>query len=92
VFTQYESYTPDAAIVMNTVFKDGWTCTVYERTRTYDGTEGELYHTAEDPRQRVNLWNDPDQQDRIAEMRELIFNDLLNRDQFHPKPEAGALI
>ena len=58
VFTQYESYTPDCDIRMNTVFKDGWTRTVYDHTRTYDGTEGELYNTVEDPRQRVNLWND----------------------------------
>jgi hypothetical protein len=77
---------------MNTVFKDGWTCTVYDRTRTYTGTEGELYNTVEDPRQRVNLWDDADQQDRIAEMSALIFEDLLNRPQLHPAPEPGALI
>jgi arylsulfatase A-like enzyme len=92
VFTQYESYTPDCDIRMNTVFKDGWTCTLYDRTRTYDGTEGELYHTVEDPRQRTNLWNDPAQQTRIAEMTELIYDDLLNRPQLHPKPEVGASI
>jgi hypothetical protein len=26
----------------------------------YDGTEGELYDLANDPRQRRNLWNDPE--------------------------------
>jgi len=92
VFTQYESYTPDCAIVMNTVYKDGWTCTVYERTRTYDGTDGELYNTVEDPRQRNNLWEDPDQQSRIKEMSDLIYEDLLNRPQRHPVGEPGALI
>ncbi|MDX2380999.1 MAG: hypothetical protein QNM02_14700, partial [Acidimicrobiia bacterium] len=60
--------------------------------RTYDGTEGELYNTVEDPRQRVNLWSDPAQQARIAEMTELIYNDLLNRPQLHPVGEPGALI
>jgi hypothetical protein len=77
---------------MNTVYHDGWTCTLYDRTRTYDGTEGELYHTVEDPRQRVNHWDDPEQQVRIKEMTELIYEDLLNRPQLHPKPEPGALI
>ena len=77
---------------MNTVFKDGWTCTVYERTHTYDGTEGELYHTAEDPRQRTNLWNDPAQKDRIEEMSALIYDELLNRPLLHPVGEPGALI
>jgi len=92
VFTQYESYTPDCDIRMNTVFKDGWTCTVYDRTRTYDGTEGELYHTAEDPRQRTNFWDDPAQKDRIEEMSALIYDELLNRPLLHPVGEPGALI
>ena len=92
VFTQYESYTPDAQIKMNAVYADGWICNVYERTETYDGTEGELYNVEEDPRQRNNLWNDPAQQTRKAEMSDLIYSDLLNRPLFHPMPEAGALI
>jgi hypothetical protein len=29
------------------------------RVPDYDGTEGELYDLGEDPRQFVNLWNDP---------------------------------
>ena len=91
VFTQYESYTPDAQIVMNTVYADGWTCTVYERTQTYAGTEGELYHTDEDPRQRTNLWDDPGQRGRRDQMQALIFDQLLNRPMFHPMPEPGAV-
>lgn len=42
-FTQYESHTSDASIVMNSVFSNGIKCVLYERTKTYDGTEGELY-------------------------------------------------
>ena len=75
VFTQYESYTPDCAIVMNTVFKDGWTSArVYERT------------PAPTTAPRVA------QQTRIAEMTDLIYEDLLNRPQLHPVGEPGALI
>jgi hypothetical protein len=40
----------------------------------------------------VNRWDDPGQQDRISEMRDLIYEDLLNRPQLHPKPEVGASI
>jgi arylsulfatase A-like enzyme len=92
VFTQYESYTPDAQIKMNAVYADGWICNVYERTETYAGTEGELYNVEEDPRQRNNLWNDPAQQGRIADMSDLIYSDLLNRPLLHPVGEPGALI
>jgi arylsulfatase A-like enzyme len=92
VYTQYESYTPDAQIKMNAVYADGWICNVYERTDTYDGSEGELYNVEEDPRQRNNLWDDPAQQTRKAEMSDLIYGDLLNRPLLHPMPEPGALI
>ena len=34
----------------------------------------------------------PPKQVRIKEMTELVYEDLLNRPQLHPKPEAGALI
>ena len=92
VYTQYESYTDDAQIKMNAVYADGWICNVYERTETYDGTEGELYNVEEDPRQRNNLWDDPAQQSRKAEMSALIYGDLLNRPLRHQMPEPGALI
>jgi arylsulfatase A-like enzyme len=43
VYTQYASHTPDASIIMNAVYADGYRCIVYERSMTYEGTEGELY-------------------------------------------------
>ena len=92
VFTQYESSTTDCDIVINTVYKDGWICSVYARTRTYTGTEGELYNVEDDPRQRNNLWDDPAQKGRVAELSELIYGELLNRPLLHPVPEPGALI
>ncbi|GAA3724765.1 arylsulfatase A-like enzyme [Spinactinospora alkalitolerans] len=38
----------------------------------YDGTEGELYHLAEDPHQWVNRWDDP----AVASVREKLVKDL----------------
>jgi DNA-binding NarL/FixJ family response regulator len=43
VFTQYESHTPDAHIIMNAARDERYTCIQYEGTATYEGTEGELY-------------------------------------------------
>ena len=59
VFTQYESHTPAASIIMNSMYANNIVCTLYERTKTYDGTEGELYNLEEDPGQLINLWRDP---------------------------------
>ena len=33
-------------------------CTRYESGTCHDGTEGELWDLAEDPLQRINLWDD----------------------------------
>jgi arylsulfatase A-like enzyme len=92
VFTQYESHTPDADIILNAARDERYTCIQYERTQTYQGTEGELYDRENDPMELENLWDDPAHQgikeDLIAEIK----NDLLNRDLFHPMPEPGALI
>ncbi|MDD9876045.1 MAG: sulfatase-like hydrolase/transferase [Magnetovibrio sp.] len=46
-------------IVLQTLVRDGWVVTRYGTTNYYDGTEGELYDLNEDPRQWVNLWDDP---------------------------------
>ena len=92
VFSQYESHTPDADIIMNAARNERYTCIQYERTKTYAGTEGELYDRENDPMEMENLWDDPAHQgikeDLIAEIQ----NDLLNRAQNHPLPEPGALI
>jgi len=91
-FTQYESHTPAASIIMNSMYANGIVCTLYERSKTYDGTEGELYNLEEDPGQLVNLWDDPAFAAVKAEMIETIRKDLLARPMFHNKPIPGALI
>lgn len=92
IITQYEGHTPEVSIIMNGVYADGMYCTAYERTMTYEGTEGELYDLNDDPRQRVNLWDDPARQAVRDEMRAIIYDTLFTRPLFHPKPEPGALI
>jgi arylsulfatase A-like enzyme len=92
VITQYESHTPEVSIIMNGVYANGMYCVAYEHTVTYDGTEGELYDLEEDPRQRVNLWDDPARLAVREEMRSIIYDTLFTRPQFHPMPEPGALI
>ena len=39
--------------------RSGFLCTAYAPTNYYHGGEGELYDVREDPRQWVNLWDDP---------------------------------
>lgn len=92
VFTQYESHTSDASIIMNAAHTNRYTCISYERTQTYEGTEGELYDKQEDPMELVNLWEDPSYQGIKKELVNEIRNNLLVRPLFHPKPEVGALI
>jgi arylsulfatase A-like enzyme len=91
-FTQYESHTPAASIIMNAMFANGIKCVLYERSKTYEGTEGELYDLNEDPGELVNLWEDPSYAAVKADMIETIRRDLLARPMFHNHPIPGALI
>ena len=91
-FSQYESHTPDASIIMNSMFANGIKCILYERSKTYEGTEGELYDLNEDPGELVNLWDDPQYAAVKAEMIETIRKDLLSLPNFKNKAIPGALI
>jgi arylsulfatase A-like enzyme len=74
MITEWDSQMPGMGFHLRSIYRDGFTCTVYEpTTRTptgiegtrwpsdifYDGSEGELYNHTEDPLQWRNLWNDP---------------------------------
>ena len=91
-FTQYESHTPAADIVMNSMYANGIKCVLYERNKTYDGSEGELYDLNEDPGELVNLWDDDKYASIKADMIQTIRQDLLARPMFHNVPIPGALI
>jgi hypothetical protein len=58
VLTEWDSQFGHIDMHLRTIYRDGFVCTVYERGKTYAGTEGELYDLREDPRQWVNLWDD----------------------------------
>jgi len=59
VLTEWDSEFNGISIHMRTMYRDGFTCTVYEKSSLYDGSEGELYDHANDPQQWSNLWDDP---------------------------------
>lgn len=60
VFCQWDASKAGLEIQMRSIYdRSGFVCTTYKKTNYYQGTEGELYHLGDDPRQWVNLWNDP---------------------------------
>ena len=59
VLTEWDSVHPSGVEVhLQTITRDGMVCTRYESGTCHDGTEGELWDLAEDPLQRINLWDD----------------------------------
>ena len=59
VLTEWDSELFGVGVHLRTITRDGWVCTAYRPGFVHDGSEGELYHLAEDPHQRRNLWDDP---------------------------------
>jgi arylsulfatase A-like enzyme len=59
VMTEWDSELNGVSLHLRTIYRDGFTCTVYEQSSLYDGTEGELYDHANDPQQWRNLWDEP---------------------------------
>jgi arylsulfatase A-like enzyme len=62
VLTEWESDFQGDTMALRTIYRDGYTCTAYEKSSLYDGSEGELYDLSQDPQQWHNLWNDPARQ------------------------------
>lgn len=72
VITEWDSQFKSCGMHLRTIYRDGWICTAYEPTSAeglygrddwtpeivYEGTEGELYNTADDPYQWENRWDD----------------------------------
>jgi len=58
VITEWESQFESEDLHLRSLYRDGWVVTEYGAGGGYDGTEGELYNLAEDPRQWVNRWDD----------------------------------
>jgi arylsulfatase A-like enzyme len=69
VLTEWDSRHPSGVeIHLQTIFRDGHTCTRYEPGTLHDGTEGELYDHADDPLQQINRWDDPAYRSRRDDM------------------------
>jgi hypothetical protein len=64
------------------MYRDGYICTLYDRTGYYDGTEGELYDVERDPHQWENLWDDP----AFASIKSDLLADL--KDHMPPERET----
>ena len=58
VITEWDSEHNGLTIHLRSIYRDGYVCTVYEKSSLYDGSEGELYDLKNDPQQWRNLWSD----------------------------------
>lgn len=87
VLTEWDSRHPTGVEVhLQTIYRDGFTCTAYEPGTVHDGTEGELYDHADDPLQQVNLWHDP----RRRALRDDLVADLY--DSLPPRPATRRAV
>jgi hypothetical protein len=60
ILCQWDASKAGLEIKMRSIYdRSGFVCTSYKKTNYYQGSEGELYHLEEDPKQWVNLWDDP---------------------------------
>ena len=82
VITEWDSQFEHVDMHLRSVYRDGWCATVYQPGGMYEGTEGELYDLAEDPRQWHNRWDDP----ACATIRTDLVTDLLDHLP-PPRPE-----
>ena len=71
--TEWDSDINGIELHLRTITRDGLVCTSYEPGSLHDGSEGELYELAEDPRQWRNLWAEPGwrrrRDDLVAELK-----------------------
>jgi hypothetical protein len=59
VLTEWDSELFGVGVHLRTICRAGWVCTTCLPGSAHDGSEGELYSLGDDPRQRVNRWDDP---------------------------------
>lgn len=59
VLTEWDSELFGVGVHLRTITRDGYVLSAYKPGTVHDGTEGELYVLADDPRQHVNRWDDP---------------------------------
>lgn len=79
VITEWDSQFENEDLHLRSVYRDNFLVTAYEAGGIYDGSEGELYALADDPRQWHNHWDDPP----LAALRSDLVADLYD----HLPPE-----
>jgi len=82
VLTEWDSELFGIGVHLRTITRDGWVCTTYQPGHLHDGSEGELYALADDPRQRVNRWDDP----ALAALRADLLADLWDHQPLMREP------
>jgi arylsulfatase A-like enzyme len=86
-FTEWDSEFKGVTMHLRTLYRDGWVCTVYDKSTLYDGTEGELYDLANDPNQWRNLWAEPQYKTR----RDALVDELHERTPAARNPRLAAV-
>jgi arylsulfatase A-like enzyme len=76
VLTEWESEFGGDSIYLRSIHRDGFTCTAYEPSSLYAGSEGELYDLREDPQQWRNLWDDPARQSLKRDLLDDLYDHL----------------
>lgn len=89
-FTEWDSEFKGVSMHLRTLYRDGWVCTVYDKSTLYDGSQGELYDLANDPYQWRNLWDEP----RYRSQRNALVAELHERTPAarNPRLEAVAAV
>jgi hypothetical protein len=72
VITEWDGGYDGESVTLRSICREGYDCTAGEPGTAHEGHEGELYDLTADPRQFVNLWDDPARQglkrDLIADL------------------------
>ena len=76
VLTEWDCDHRGTTTHMRSIFRDGVLCTAYEKSSFYDGSEGELYDSSNDPYQFENLWNAPSYRKLRDELVEQLYRSL----------------
>jgi arylsulfatase A-like enzyme len=85
--TEWDSEFKGTSMHLRTLYRDGWICTVYDKSTFYDGSEGELYDLANDPNQWRNLWREP----RHRAQRDALVAELHERTPAARNPRLAAV-
>ena len=76
VITEWDGGYDGESVTLRSICRDGFVCTVCEPGTAHEGNEGELYDLTADPRQFVNLWDDPARQNLKSDLITDMYDNL----------------